>query len=376
MTTATATRLTIARTPLREALVKLATVVATKSTLPIASHVSLVAADGLLTLTATNFEAWAQVALPCDTDGEASLTLPARRLLDVVSNLPPAGPVTLELEATRARITAGRARCDILGLPHEEFPLVPSPSVRPSVTLSAVDFCDAMSRAVAFASDDACRPAINAVSLQSRDGAMIAIAADGHISAFVPLGAGTLAAPLSLHKTDVPLLVRMFSGLSDDDVLSVSADEYRVHVAHGGTFAQVRTVAMAFPDVERLVRTTSRHEVVADRLMLAAALKRVAFAASGKENRVVMAFDSDCTITASDADIGSASDVVTLELHDRKNGAAFRFGANVTYLTLALGALTTPSVRIILETPTKPIHFRNEPADAALVVVMPLHLVD
>ncbi len=96
-------------------------VVERRQTLPVLANVLMQARDGQLTLTATDLEVElvAQAGLPAD-DGE--ITLPARKLHDILKSLPDEAEVTLAVDGERALLKSGRSRFQLATLPAHDFP--------------------------------------------------------------------------------------------------------------------------------------------------------------------------------------------------------------------------------------------------------------
>lgn len=368
------TTLTIARTAFKTALGKLAAAVdSSAKALPVAAHVRLDVTPDWLTLTATNFDAFVRLRVPCSTVGEASMLLPAKRLTEIVASLPATGTVTLALSGARGVLTAGRSQFELRGLEAKEFPLFPVVRSDSTATVHAAQFLDAIERAVAHSSTEESRPALNTVRLDPAGDALLVVATSGHKMTRLPGGAlsGTLAA-CSLHRTSAPLLVRLFSGLPDEATLTVTADEYRCVVEGGEAIASVRLVDLAFPlYVPVIDHIAPTRTVTCDRLGLAGAIHRVALV--NEMARVSLTLAGDLTVTAEDPDRGTATDVVTL---DEKDGdEPLSFNVNAAYALTALDTLTAQQVTLAVEHPRKAVLLRNadqEQSDPTVVLVQPL----
>lgn len=377
------TTLTIARHALKTALGKLATTVYTSSkALPAAQHIRFDIAPGRMTLTATDFETFVRLSVPCDAIDTATVLLPAKRLTEIVSALPPVGAVTIVVSDRRAVLTAGRSRFEMVGLAAEEFPMVPIAAAGKQATVHAARFVDTIARALPHASTEAtARPAMCVVRLEPADDRLLVLAVDGR--RFIRLTAGdwqgdTLPA-CSLPRTAPAVLGRLFAGLADEATLTLALDEYRLTVSGGDAMATLRLVDLAFPDVAPQLRVHApTHIVHCDRLLLSAAVRRVALAADGEYRRVAITIDDEITLHAAGDALGSATDVVLIT--ERRAGAGdgpVRFGINAAFALTALDTLTGNDVAIEVTSPTHPIvltEAAKETGDPTLALVMPLRL--
>src|SRR5581483_2671415 len=89
--------LQIARDPLLRALQLVQNIVEPRQTLPILANVLLEAQDGGLRVGATDLEVGARVTVPATIGRPGAITLAARKLAELVRELP-AQPVTLKLQ--------------------------------------------------------------------------------------------------------------------------------------------------------------------------------------------------------------------------------------------------------------------------------------
>jgi DNA polymerase III sliding clamp (beta) subunit (PCNA family) len=375
--------ITIARQALRAALTRLAGAVGSGTrALPVAQHIKLEVRPGSLVLTATDFEAWAELTIPCDASGEAVALLPARRLLEIVAALPPTPTVTLTLAERGGTITAARARFDITGLGVEEFPNAPDPVAdgAEATGVNAAAFLDAIERAVLHCSTAESRPAINVVRLETFGSELHVIAVDE--PRMVRLSVAASRAPLSacsVFRLSVPMLARLFGGLPDDATLSLTADHSRLFVESADARCVVRLVDMSFPNYLPIIagRAPAR-TVVCDRLALIATIRRVALVANAAR-RIDFDLADEITVRAAEVDVGTGVDVVAIEEQrgetDRERR---RFALSASFALIALETFTEPSVAIGFQSPSHGIVFRPAslaPSDPTFALVQPLRIL-
>lgn len=374
--------LTVARQALRTALTRLSGAIGSGvKALPVTQHVRLEVKPGSVTFTATDFDTWAKLTLSCEADGEAVVLLPAKRLSEIVANLPPVGAVTLTLSDRKGTLSAGRSVFEMDGLALYEWPEDRSIDSVGRVTVNAAALLDALGRVVPFASTAESRPEINVVRF-------IPAGATLHLSTFqgqclarlvVPTTDGALAAARSLHRLSVPVLSRLFSGLPDDATLSVGVEDTQLLIESADARAIVRLVDRDFPEYDQAIASLApTRTVVCDRLLLSAAIRRVALAAD-ETRRITFDLAEEITVRASGAGLGSGSDVVRIE---EQRGEAARdqrqFALNASMALAALDTLAADSVALAIESPTRPVVFRpaSAPADSpTLVLVQPLRIL-
>jgi len=99
-------------------------VVERRQTMPVLSNVLLSAKDNRLSVTGTDLEVELVSAATLTVSAPGEVTVPGRKLLDILRAIPEGTNVTLTTEGERIVVRAGRSRFTLSTLPSAEFPLV------------------------------------------------------------------------------------------------------------------------------------------------------------------------------------------------------------------------------------------------------------
>src|SRR5215213_6181048 len=110
---------------LRRGLARVGRSIASKSTLPILSHVLLATDAGRLKLAATNLELGMTTWVGAKITTEGAITVPARLLIDVVNSLPNE-VIDLTLDSSQTlHLRCADSTIAIKGIEASEFPTIP-----------------------------------------------------------------------------------------------------------------------------------------------------------------------------------------------------------------------------------------------------------
>src|ERR1043166_5369440 len=115
-------KFTITRDKLHEGLGAVAASVPAKTTLPVLANVLVEAAGDGLRLSATNLDIAVSTTVAASVDQEGSMTLPARKLVEIVKELPNAAIRVTGSGEQRAQIESGKSKFKLRGLSRDEFP--------------------------------------------------------------------------------------------------------------------------------------------------------------------------------------------------------------------------------------------------------------
>ena len=118
---------TVRKFDLLQELTLIQGVVERKTTIPILANVLLHAEGGELRIAATDLETGLKSMCASKTTVPGTITLPAKRLFEIVRALPDKEIKFKRGEANWVAVTCGSTRFRIAGLPQEDFPTLPEP---------------------------------------------------------------------------------------------------------------------------------------------------------------------------------------------------------------------------------------------------------
>ena len=174
-------KFTVTRDALLKPLNLVAGVVERRQTLPILANVLIGVEGNQLSLTGTDLEVelLGKVSLDGATvDGD--ITVPARKLLDIVKSLPDDSVISVEVEEQRAIIKSGRSRFTLSTLPASEFPNVEQGPASLEFDVLQGNLKTLIDKtAFAMAQQDV-RYYLNGMLWEIKDGIFRVVATDGH----------------------------------------------------------------------------------------------------------------------------------------------------------------------------------------------------
>src|ERR1051326_3103413 len=118
---------TVRKFDLLQELTLIQGVVERKTTIPILANVLIHAEAGELGIAATDLEIGLRSVCPSKTVAPGTVTLPAKRLFEIVRALPDKEIKFKRGDANWITVTCGTSRFRIAGLPQEDFPALAQP---------------------------------------------------------------------------------------------------------------------------------------------------------------------------------------------------------------------------------------------------------
>ena len=173
-------KFTITRERLQEGLLAVANAVPSKTTLPVLSNILVEAVEDGIRLSGTDLDIAVSTVVPAEVDAQGAVTLPARKLVEIVRELPSAAIRIAAAGEQRVNLECGRSRFKLLGIPRDEFPSFPGVKFEGAWTVASGDLQKLIGHVAFAASTEESRPILNGVLWELRKDQMRMVATNGH----------------------------------------------------------------------------------------------------------------------------------------------------------------------------------------------------
>jgi len=367
---------TVRKFDLLQELTLIQGVVERKTTIPILANVLVRAEGGELGIAATDLEIGLKSVCPSKTTVPGTITLPAKRLYEIVRALPDKEIKFKRGEANWVAVTCGSSRFRIAGLPQEDFPALPEP--KPTVAkVPAEVLSKLISRTIFAISTEDSKYTLSGALLVLKPGSITMVATDGHRLAHVEkheaLEDVSEEIKVLVPKKAMGELVRMISETTDADKIGFSKDDSHLFFDLGKRHLISRMLTGQFPNYEAVLPRSNDRIITVGRDEIAAAIKRVAILSDERSRTVKLALGGgSLEITASHSDLGEAHE--TLEVDYNKED--LQVGFNYQYLLDFLTNADEPEVSLEFKDSESAAQLRSQPAGDYnyRYVVMPMRI--
>jgi DNA polymerase-3 subunit beta len=360
------------REHLLEALQSVIGVVERRQTMPILSNVLLSARENRLRATGTDLEVELVAAAEVSVQQPGDITVPGRKLLDIVRNLPDKSQVTLTREGERIVLRAGRSRFTLSSLPAAEFPVIDEIHATQTVSIRAQDCRRLIDKThFAMAQQDV-RYYLNGTLLESNGQVLRAVATDGHRLSWCEVelesGRSRELQQIILPRKGVLELQRLLDGEGEIEI-AIGTNHVRVQI--GEVRFTSKLIDGKFPEYGRVIPADPPRIMLASREGLRAALQRTAILSNEKYRGVRLTFAAGLlTVQAHNPEQEEAED----QLEVNFSGEEIEIGFNVSYLLDALAAVDTETVEVGLTDANSSCLIRAPGNVSVKYVVMPMRL--
>jgi DNA polymerase-3 subunit beta len=315
--------------------------VPSKSTLPVLSTLLVEASGGRLTVTATDLDISVRTGIGCEVLDEGRACLPARRLSEIVRELP-SDKVEVTIEQDKAVLKCGKGQFKLMGVDPEDYPKLPEVTAERQVKLGTDPLRKMIRKCIYAVSNDETRPMLNGVLVELGEGTFGMVATDGHRLAYVKrqheVGKGT--------KRDIivpPKALNQVLKLASEEEVQVGFAKNYAVFEMGKTTVYCRLLEGPFPDYRQVIPSEHPKKATLSRSELVGAIRRVSVLADQATKQIKLGLRTNAVEVATrTADVGEATEEVPAQY----GGEELEVGFNANYLLDSLGSMEADEVTL------------------------------
>ncbi len=345
-------------------------VVEPRQTLPVLANVLLEAQGDSVRMTATDLEVSVRVTGPAKVVKPGTITISARKLMEIVKELP-AAPLALKVQENAwIALRCAGVSYRLVGLTPEEFPAVGEGASTGWLTIDGKVLRDMLGQTTFAISHDESRYALNGVLFVVQDKEMRMVATDGHRLALAvrPLPAAGPAMSGIVPRKAVQEVARIV-GSGEEVQVAVSDNQFMLRMPN--VLLMARLIEGTFPNYEQVVPRAHPHRVTLARAALTAALRRVSVLSEERTKPVrFLLSPGQLKLTANSPDYGEAEE----QMEAQFAGEDITIGFNSRYVLDALGAQAGEQVLIEMKDGLSPGVFKSFEEEGSLCVIMPMRI--
>lgn len=343
-------------------------IVERKNTIPILANVLLEANGSEVKMLATDLEVGLRSKCPATVSKSGSLTLPAKKLYEIVKALPETD-VRIEEDKGGVKVAADRFDSRMQTLPREDFPTLPEATGTFNATLPREALRQMISKTQFAITGEDTRYFLNGALFLLRPESLGLVSTDGHRLAHIVVArdAKEDAAKKSpktakvdgdevrviLPRKTLLELGRLLAEGGDGDI-QYERGENHLFFNVGERLLISRMIDGQFPAFERVIPKNNDKHVEFDRDRLTSAVKRVALLSNERSRAVKFQIDKGrVEIASSSPEFGEAKEILMVDYA-------------AAPVTICFNAQYVLDFLAVVETDTVSLDFKDEMSQAVL----------
>src|SRR5688572_24359647 len=344
-------------------------IVERKNTIPILANVLLDANGSEVKMLATDLEVGLRSKCPATVSKSGSLTLPAKKLYEIVKALPETD-VRIEEDKGGVKVAADRFDSRMQTLPREDFPTLPDASGTLNATLPREALRQMISKTQFAITGEDTRYFLNGALFLLRPESLGLVSTDGHRLAHIVVtrdakdeGKPTKSPKVAkvdgdevrviLPRKTLLELGRLLAEGGDGDI-QYERGENHLFFGVGERLLISRMIDGQFPAFERVIPKNNDKHVEFDRDRLTSAVKRVALLSNERSRAVKFQIDKGrVEIASSSPEFGEAKEILMVDYA-------------AAPVTICFNAQYVLDFLAVVETDTVSLDFKDEMSQAVL----------
>ncbi|HKD17837.1 MAG TPA: DNA polymerase III subunit beta [Thermoanaerobaculia bacterium] len=339
--------LTVKRGDFLNELTLMQGVVERKNTIPILSNILLRASDGHLSFTSTDLDLTLLSQAEAKVTRPGSVTVPARKLFDLIRNLPEADVALKLMENHYLGVTCQRSSFRLVAQPSEDFPTVPKVEAKKGISFP-LDLWKRLTRKVLYAvSAEETRFQLMGALLKDKGKEFELVATDGHRLALIDFPKEDAKATLPnvlIPKKALSEILKMDGG--EDARVEIRHSENHLLFTVGNRQLIARLLDVNFPDYEKILSKSNDRIATVPTSDSQAAIRRVALFSSERSRGVKLSLEKGLlTIASASQELGEGTETLDVDY----DGEPLSIGLNAQYLLDFFEEAESPRVRLELK---------------------------
>lgn len=351
--------------------------VSSRTPLPILECILLTADENGVRLTANDLEMSIETTtLEAQVDETGSVALEARLFSEIIKKMPDSN-VQIESQLNNETVCkSGRARFTIMGMPGEEFPVMPEMERTNGYSVPAKELRDMIRNTIFSVAAEDPKAVLTGELIEHRDNALNVVAVDGFRISYRKLDLTEMPSlpevPMSVVVPAKALheLSRILPADSDDPCAFYFTDKRIIFDLPQFTFVS-RLLEGEFIRYDQIFNEDFTTNVTLERQAFLSGLERATLVArDNKKSPVKLEIQEKSVVITSNTEVGNSYDEIQAEV----DGNTLEIAFNPRYLIEALKAIDEDSIMARFTTGLSPCIIRGVNKDDAKYLILPLRL--
>jgi DNA polymerase III subunit beta len=347
-------------------------VIEKRQTMPVLANVLMVVSDDFLALTGTDLEIQIVSKVGVTEAQAGSITVPARKLLDLCRLLPNGSDIHLEQKNDKVKVLSNRSKFSLSCLPAEHYPEFAESDMEKQFPINAGKLKNALEKTIFCMANQDVRYYLNGLMLNISNNKIKLVASDGHrLSIFEDkLEHETgYEARIILPRKGVLELYRLLDNLETELTVMFSNNNIKITIDH--LVFTAKLVDAKYPDFGKVFQQAFYEPISLPKQVLKESLTRVAVLANEKFKGVT--FDiapGSMKISTHNPEHDEAEEDISIDYTGEPLSIAF----NAQYLLDAVSNLASDSAVLTIASNASSC-FIDEPNQCEYkFIVMPMRL--
>ena len=360
-------KVNVKRDVLLKGLQRVCNIIGSRTTIPVLANIVMEANDGYIHMTTTDLELRISTKLPAEVQEPGTTTIPAKRLLGLVSKFKADDVIMDSDESFNVKINCGTADFKLLGLDPKDFPEAVEFTPLRKFKLKQADFARLIDRISYAVSLDDSRKVLHGILVSIKEGVLTTVATDGKRLA---LSEKLLDEPCEGTEGDVIITLKSATEakriLEKEGEIFIEIGENLVSFKIGDTEIVSKLIEGNYPQYRAVIPQNFSKSVAIPCGDFSDALDIVSIPLSDSSSYVKLTFADNQLKFEANSNVGEGREVMPVEYGFEEVAVSF----NPQFLADPLRHLDVENVTLNMNDSFSPIELVS--GDGFIYIIMPM----
>jgi len=370
----------ISRADFLNGLASLQNVTGKKGNIAILSNILIESQTDSLLLTATDLEIGIRNSLPAEILSPGTITLPAKKLFEIVRESG-ADQIHIEiLENNWAKISADSTDYKLAGMPSEEYPAFPEYDEKNLATLASDRIKDLIDKTIfSVAQEGESQFNLTGVLVEKdiSDGKNMLrmVSSDGHRLSLCETNVESDLSGLKMEKIIlIPRKgmqeIRKFTEGTPN--IQIAFEEKQAVIKTDNSIIVVRLMNGDFPDYKNIINMIKKEKFIElNRIQFMNSMKKMNLFTEDRYNAVQFNIKPNkLTLSSQSTDIGSAKDEIAITYDD----TPLKLGFNGKYFVESMQVMSSDTIKAYINSEESPCMIQGDDDPGFISIIMPMKI--
>ncbi len=345
-----------------------------KQTLTILGNLVVRVKGNMAYFSASDLEIEVFSEMDCDSEGDVDFTIPAKKLLEILSALSSHETVTVNVNKEKADITAGKSKISLPTLPIEDYPSLDNHPEESEHKISKKELMNLINKtSFAMAYQDA-RHFLNGLHLCSNNGKLVAVCTDGHrLAKYESSDDASDDLALIIPRKAITEINRILQSFNDNNQMLVtySYNSKNFTLKMEGYKIITKLIEGNFPNFNKVIPEDTKAKITIDKTTLKNSLNIISKVVNQQYKGVKLTPEAKTMhlITSN-----TESEVGEDQIDVLYNGDPMSVGFNISYLQDVIDVISGENIDICINDQNSGCLIRGDKDSESIYVIMPMRV--
>ena len=345
-----------------------------KQTLMILGNIIIKVENNKAYFTASDLEIQVSSSIDCESDDDCEFSLPARKLLEILSALSNYESVTFSVSDSKVDITAGKSKISLPNLPTIDFPYMDIDQLGNETDIASDDMINIINKtSFAMAYQDA-RHFLNGLHLCSEGGKIVSVCTDGHrLAKYTSQAHGDDGLSIIIPRKAILEINRIINSFSDNklNLMKYSYNSTIFHIQINDYVITSKLIEGNYPNFNKVIPESTSAEIIVNKTTLKNSLNIISKVVNQQYKGVKLTPSNNIMhLISSNTDSEIGEDQIDVEY----SGEEMSIGFNISYLQDVIDTLEGDIIHICINDQNSGCVVQDNQDHDSTFVIMPMRV--